>query len=199
MPAAARANPARPGLTLLEIVLAVTLLALMAGAASTAVSYVIAGQDRQAKRLAAAELANRLVLQYLDDEDSLPSQSSVIRYSSDFYRWDLTQQPLKLQPVKDPPAPTAGSPLRAGTTDRLKQVTVRVWLSEESGGERDWRAGVPGTFITRMVDPLAFRNPDSFGNMVNTDEGMRRLLEQMMGATPPPPARTGPPPPARNR
>ncbi|MBM4108237.1 MAG: type II secretion system protein [Phycisphaerae bacterium] len=190
MPESARINTARRGLTLLEIVLAVTLLALMAGAASMAVSYVIAGQERQGSRLAAAEVANRLVLQYLDDEDSLPSQGSIVRYAADYYRWELAQEPLKLKAMKDLPTPAAGTPLRASNTDRLRQVTVRVWLSEESGGGREWGAGVPGTTVTRMVDPLAFRNPDSFGNMVNTDEGMRRLLEQMMGVAPPPPPRS---------
>jgi type II secretory pathway pseudopilin PulG len=172
------------GLTLLEVVLAVTLVALSAGAGGLALSYVVTGQERQARRLASAELANRLILQYLDDEDSLPRPGTVIRYASDYYRWELEQDPLRLQAARE--AASAGVP-RAVGLERLKRVTVRVWLSEESGGARAWEAGVPGATLTRMVDPLAFRNPDSFAARVGTEQGMRRLLEEMMGGVPAPP------------
>jgi type II secretory pathway pseudopilin PulG len=188
MPATAR-QPARPALTLLEVVLAVTLLALIAGTAGTALSYVVAGQERQSRRMASAELANRLILQYLDDENSMPRPGTIIRYAADYYRWELTQEPLRMRAARQTPLP-AGGTLRATHLERLKRVTVRVWLSEESGGAREWGPGVPGISITRLVDPLAFRNPDSFGNMLNTDEGMRRLLEQMMGVAPPIPPRS---------
>lgn len=190
-PALATRRAPRRAMTLLEVVLAVTLLALTAGAALTAVSFAISGQERQAQRLAAAELANRLMLQHLDDEGSMPDGGSVVRYAALTYRWEIDAAPLRLTPAVTAPAavptgPGAGAN-RSAALDRLRRVSIRVWLSEESGGARTWEVGVPGAVLTRMVDPMAFRNPDSFANTVGTEEGIRRLMQQMMGGAPPPP------------
>lgn len=174
---------ARRGLTLIEIVLAVALLGLVAGGVFSAISSMAAAQDRQLQRLGAAELCNRLILQYLDDKEAMPDPTAPLAYADRRYRWSYKEEPVKMKLPAARAAQAAAGPQRPIPLDRLKLVTVNVWLSEESGGSRDPGGFTPSFAITRVVDPLNFaRNPDSFANLTSTDAGMRRIMEELIGA-----------------
>lgn len=154
----------RRGMTFLETVAAAAILALLAAVIFGGFEAMISGQHRQQHRLACAELANRLILQYLDDKDALPSESAPIGYDGERYRWEMRETPARLVPAR----PEVASE-RAGasglTPDRMSVVAVTVWLGEESGGSTSPNSGVPAVTLTRLFDPIALRNPDSIDNL----------------------------------
>lgn len=177
---------ARRGLTLIETVLAVTLLAMVAAGVFSAISSMVAAQDRQQERLAAAELANRFMLQYLDDKDSMPDQMIPVAYAERRYRWSYTEEPVQIKlPDVRAPADTSqrGTPQqRTDLMTRFKLVKVRVWLGEESGGSASPGGFTPEFSLTRLVNSANLaRNPDSFQNQISTDAGMRRLMDEFLG------------------
>lgn len=176
--------PARRGLTLIETVLAAALLGLVAAGVLGAISSMAAAQDRQIQRLGAAELCNRLILQYLDDKEAMPDPSSPLAYADRRYRWSCREEPVKLKlSARGEQAAATAAQQRSLPLDRLKLITVTAWLSEESGGSRDPGGLTPQFSITRLVDPVNFgRNPDSFDKLIGTDAGLRRIMEEIIGA-----------------
>jgi len=170
--------------TFIETVCAVALLSLVVVTMLGSVGYLHSAQQRGRQRLACAELANRLILQYLDDKDTLPAPSAPLEYGSERFRWDLREEPVTMTPavVDDSRSRTSN----INRADRFLMVTVRVWLSEESGGSRELAVGTPTVSLWRFVDPTAFRNPDAINRMISTDAGRRRLLESMLGTAAPP-------------
>ncbi len=166
-------------MTFLECVAATALLGLAAATLFGLYDGLIANQIRQQRRLGAAELANRLVLMYLDDPVGMPDQSKALAYGPDLYRWELREQPLILMEAepegRDRNRP---SPL---PLDRFTEVMVHVWLSEHSGGTRDGTGGTPQAHLSRMFDPFAFRNPDSIEAQFKDPVRWQRYMEKLMG------------------
>lgn len=166
-------------MTFLECVAATGLLGLAAASLFSVFNFVAAIQARQLQRLAAAELANRLVLMYLDDPISMPDPTKTLEYGPHLYRFEIQEQPLNLIEARpegrDQNRP---SPL---PLDRFTEVTARVWLSERSGGTRDGSGGVPQARLSRMFDPLAFRNPDSIEAQFKDPVRWQRYMERLMG------------------
>jgi type II secretory pathway pseudopilin PulG len=173
-----RSRSNRDGLTLIEAVAAITLLAVLAAMVLSSLSGMIKAQTRQMQRLGAGEIANRLMLQYLDDPQTMPGEGLPVAYDGARYRWQLAKSAARLTPA------VAGDNSRGGLSlDRLGTVTVRVWLSEESGGAATFgQAGVPNYTLTRVVDPTyVFRNPDSLDNMIKNPQRMREFQEMFTG------------------
>jgi len=169
---------ARHGLTFLETVCAAALLALVAATILGAFNTMMADQERQRHRLGAAEVANRLILQYLDDKTALPSQALPVAYAGERYRWSLTETPARIIPARPEVAAE-----RAGRTtlslDRISAVAVTVWLGEESGGSSTIEPGTPSARLSRLVDPLAAaRNPDSMDNMFKDPAAREEFLRR---------------------
>jgi type II secretory pathway pseudopilin PulG len=176
------ANRARRGLTLIETVAASVLLALMASTLLGGMTMMLRAQSRQQQKLAATELCNRLILQYLDDAASMPDSNLPIAYANERYRWELAKTPARMVDAK---AEVAAARADKGglVLDRLELITVRVWLSEESGGAFRPDAGTPVSTLARIVDPVAdiYRNPDSASYLMSTPEGRKKLLERFAG------------------
>lgn len=182
----------RRGVTFLEVVFATAMLAVVATAVFSALSFVTSTQERQQRRLAAAELCNRLLLMYLDEEQSMPSTLDSLEYDGDRYRWELREEPVQVEYAKRNDRPSTST---VDQMTQLRLVTVQVWLAEESGGARSGREGAPGAVVARLFNPVAiYRNPDSAQNAVSTDEGRRRwvtrFLESGGGAPKAPPKGT---------
>ncbi len=179
-----RHNPiARRGLTLLEVILAVVLLAVVASAALSISSAIIGFQIREQRTLAAAELANRLLLQYLDDENSMPSPSAPLEYGPERYRWTMSKDTVTTREARPDTASTAQSNSTL-KLDRIVHVRVKVWLSEESGGDMSPDQGQPQVTLSRLVDPLAVvsRNPDSTSKLLSDEQRRRQFMEQITGS-----------------
>lgn len=169
-------NPSRRGMTILEVTLAMALLGFVVMAMFSAFGFAGAMSKREQQRLGAAELSSALIVQYLDDKNSLPSQQP-IDYGAWKFRYHLREDRVGFIEARPPPGTT-----RTVSLDRLKQVTITVWLSEESGGSFDPDGESPQVVLTRVVDPMALRNPDSFANMMSSDAGRRTLTDQIGGS-----------------
>lgn len=189
--------PTRRGLTFLETLFAAAMLALVAAAVFGAISFVLGRQLQEQRTLAAYELANRLVLQYLDDPDQLPDPSLPLEYGKDRFRWELNVDAVTVTAVSEASKDPADT--RRSMLDRVKQVSVRVWLGEESGGSLAFEpdSPMPKAALTRIMYPMAFRNPDAFDRLINSDAGRRRLFDDMSGGSGSTPAGSRPAAPAK--
>lgn len=175
-------------MTFLEVVAAVAILGIVTAGLSSAIGFVVKTQERDLRKLAAAEVAHRIILQYLDDPDVLERADRTMSYGYDEYNWEYHVYQLPLHPYREFER-TRQTPVNQ---DDLRQIWVRVWLSERSGGTVLPDGGAPFASLTRLVNPVEFtRNPDTFESWISTDEGRRRLLDQFSGSGAPPPP--GPP------
>lgn len=179
----------RRGLTFLEVVLSVVLLVVVTSMVMQAINSMLAAQVIHRQRLGAAELANRLTLQYLDDKRSMPAQGLPIVYGRDRYRWEYVERPVTINPAK--PEAVQARNTSTQTLSRIISVTVRVWLGEESGGSYAYDAAVPGYVLSRVVNPVALRNPDSIDKMLKNPEAYREFLAALTGGAPVPAPATG--------
>lgn len=169
----------RRGLTFIETVCAVALLGIVAATVFGAFGSIMGQQERQQHRLNAMEVANRLILQYLDDKDTMPQAGLPLAYGDSRYRWDIREIPVRLEQARPEVAEerAANAPL---SVDRMQGLAVRVWLSEESGGSAEFNERVPAVALTRLMDPLAMaeRNPDSIKLLRNASK-QAELLEKL--------------------
>jgi hypothetical protein len=139
------------------------MLGLLAAVVLGAVNNMLASQKRMQRRLACAEIANRLMLQYLDDKESMPAGAVPIPYAGDEFRWDMAQAAVDIVPARPDVAAERAAERRGLRLERIQSVVIRVWLAEESGGSPGFDEFVPYARIARLVDPIgrAMRNPDS--------------------------------------
>lgn len=166
----------RHGVTFLEVVLSVSLLAMVAGVMVGANGFARASQARSEVRLASAELAHRLVVMHLDDPRSVPSASLPVEYGERLYRFRLDEEQLRLVPLP-------GSAQQAGNAaDRFSRLTVTVWLAPESGGTYGpGENGSGAVTLQRVYDRLPMRNNDSLRRMLDSDRGIREMLDAVSG------------------
>lgn len=156
------ARRGRRGVSLLEVVLSSVLLGIIATAVAGAISSIVTAEMRSAQRLEALELANRLILQYLDDEKSMPSESEHINQGSGSYRFTVRLTPI----VVDMPEgsllvkPAGGAGTVGGTMDAVELLSISVYAGVPDGG--GYAYGERLCTLTRPVHPLstAFGNPD---------------------------------------
>lgn len=174
----------RRGMTLLEVLAATAMLSLIAGVMALTISFVVGSQRRSERLLAASEIANRLLLMYLDDKSAMPTESLPIAYGNDDYRYRLAES--QVQVVESPQVRevkrelSRQSPIR---TDRMRQIAVTVWLAEDSGGSREFDPLVPSRTLIRLYDPLAVdRNPDSAEWLINREGGVEELMREVLGS-----------------
>lgn len=175
-------TPSRRGFTFLEVVLAAALIALVASGIASVFGFVISTTVRERHRLAAYEVANRLVIAYLDDPTKLPDPNKPLEYGPAEaplrWRWQLRQEPVGIEEI----VPAGESAAQGGVgLDRFLRVVVRVWLSEESGGAASPDGSVPVAELSRLVDPVALRNPDAVARLMSDPDAMRNLLGNISG------------------
>jgi prepilin-type N-terminal cleavage/methylation domain-containing protein len=181
----ARVHPRRHarGVTLLEVVLAVVILGLVTASISSTLAFVFKQERQDDLRLAAAELANRLLLQYLDDESMIKRmRGRPLDYGSSRFRWtvDVERVGMRMKEVE----PGSGRP-RAQYQDRFELVTARVWLdSDDARGRfaRNDQGDAPLVELSRLLDPGAARNFDAMTRM-GKDPGRLMDLVVRMGIT----------------
>lgn len=162
-------------MTFLEVVFAMVLLGLLATTLLGATNFMLARQKFEQRTVACLELANRLILQFLDDRESMPDPSVPLNYAGDFYNWSLDETPLSFRPAKIQPVPEGRT---AATFENFRIFKVRVWLAAEGSSNGGPPAGIPHAEISRMCDvSVLFRNPDSLEHFINSDTGRRRMNE----------------------
>jgi hypothetical protein len=168
-------------MTLIEVALATTLLGMTSALIFSAVGQMWVGQQRQQQTLGAAEVANRLILQYLDDYKQMPRRTDSIPYGGYSYRWSLTEKDVELKVPgglsSEAIATLAERRERSNRSNPLS-ITVHVWLSEEhENGGYTARAETPEFVLTRLMDPMAARNPDTFRKMIADPDLAKRYFE----------------------
>lgn len=166
-----------PGLSLLEVVLAVVMLTGVATSIMSAISYIERADARDKRRLAAYEIGNRLILQWLDDNKQMPEPHLPILYGDRyqfFFELSVTQVRMELNEEQS----------RSETTlqglDRYRLVAVRVFDSDES----DPRNPVPGeelALLWRVYDPAFNRNPDAMTRFGERPENVLELINLILG------------------
>jgi prepilin-type N-terminal cleavage/methylation domain-containing protein len=166
---------ARRGLTFIETICAVALLALVAAAVMGAFNSIITQQERERHRLGAMELCNRLILQYLDDSDTMPAAGLPIVYGDERYHWELSEVPVQLIPAR-PDVAEDRSSASAISVNRMHAINVTVWLSDESGGSAQFDGRVPSATLTRLMDPIALRNPDTTNTLVTNSNKQQQFI-----------------------
>jgi len=172
------------GVSFLEVVFATFILAMAVATMASAVNAISNQQSRSRQLLACAELANRLIIQYLDDENSLPPDGLGVPYGDEEFRW--RKKVTRVDSVLDETIARVAEEAQSSrqlpqSPDRLKKVAITVWLSEQSGGSRLPDTGAPQVTMVRVVDPLAFhrRTPDSIENLM--EQGTERIFERILG------------------
>ncbi|MBZ0171296.1 MAG: hypothetical protein K8E66_02855, partial [Phycisphaerales bacterium] len=83
----------RPGVTFIEVILGVVLMGLVAGTLAAAVGGVGKSFQRQRDRLAAAEIASRILLQRVDDEEGMPDESMPVGFGEREFRFRVEENP----------------------------------------------------------------------------------------------------------
>lgn len=168
----------RTGMTFLEVVLAVILLGLVAATLAMGMGGLTRSQTRQEQQLACCEVANALLLTYMDDEKAVPSELKPIAYGEQEYRFSLDVDKAVI--TLDRAALTdAKYSRKAATIDRIKQVTVRVWPSEDYGGSFRYDPHLPSATLSRLIDPVSFANPDTISTKLQTEGGLIDLLNNL--------------------
>lgn len=158
-------------MTFLEAVLASALLGIVAMGVFGALNYLVLQQKRAEQIAGASEVANRVVVMYLDNPNGMPEGGRPIAYGRHLYRWTYDSAPIE---VYDPNATDEPTPL---SLTRLRELTVSVWLHEDSGGAYAPGPSTPGIIVRRMLDPLASRNPDTFERGIKDGS----IMEGIMG------------------
>lgn len=163
-------------MTLLEVVLAVLMISLVALVVTSAVNSIMGMEANGRKRLAAYEVANRLMLTYLDDPDNLPSESNPIEYGAYRFLYEVELTPAKL--VINRTQETSGASLQA--LDRFRMVGVTVYDALDS----DVAMATEGealAALSRTIDPFTPRNPDSIEVIGRDREKLNKYLGGLFG------------------
>ncbi|MBC7771264.1 MAG: type II secretion system protein [Pyrinomonadaceae bacterium] len=163
------------GMTLIEVVVSVLILGLITAAVAGAMSYTLGQQAYSNVRLGAYEVANRLVIQFLDDDSVMKDiRGKPIDYGNRKYRWEYYVEKVEMKMKPNEPGSNRASPNNLG---RFELVTVRVWLDrnevEAVGGVKDVP---PLAELSRLLDPIAPRNIDAMNRLASDTT---RLLEMV--------------------
>lgn len=166
-------------MTMLEVVFAVVLLGLVATSAASLFGLLTRLHTDNAQRAAAYELANRLILQHLDDPKSLPSEATALSYGPWRFRFAVEEDQVRMR-VKQTEA-AARSAERINLA-RFKRITVRVWIVAEGTEWNRDTAGEEMAVLTRIYDPLSamlFRNPDARDRRTQRSDDLLELMRMM--------------------
>ncbi len=167
------------GLTLLEVVLAVVMLSGVTASIMSAIAYVERGDARDRRRLAAYEVANRLVLQWLDDSKAMPEPWLPIAYGDRYqFFFELSITPATM--VLNERQGGAGETTLQGL-DRYRIVAVRIMDADESDPRRARPSTDELALIWRVYDPAASRNPDSTTRFGKNTENILSLINLVLG------------------
>jgi hypothetical protein len=166
-------------MTLLEVVLAVVLLGLISAAVTGTITFSARMDARADERLSAYEIANRIVLQYLDQRTALPDRNLPLQYGRFKFFWECVDEKFEMK-IK-PPDTSGAARAAPRELDRFERIEVRVWRADDpTGNGIDLRRGEELAHLVRVLDPVAFRNPDAAVRMA-TPEGIQDMMQRLGG------------------
>ena len=177
-----RRAAARRGFTFLEAVLAAALLGIISAGVLGSISFIWNLELQNRRELAAAEVANRIMVAYMDDATSLRSLPPVIYYENEGYRWSADEDRVSLRDTN----PQA----RVGTDGRQQDaavifgelVSLRVTAWHDDGTEAAFSPGAgPSASIDRVINPLDFPSFDSLERLLENPERIELITRGLMG------------------
>ena len=172
----------RRGISLIEVIMASVLLAVIASAVVGGITTVIAADSRNQQKLESLELANRLLLQFLDDKDALPKQETHITQGRGVYRWVMRQSPVQVSmPDESVIVKPSGDSPASKTIDKLILLSVSVYSGVPDGmGGYDYGDRV--CTLTRMYHPLSviYRNPDMMKRLAADPARMIEIMTALI-------------------
>lgn len=181
----ARAFRWRRGSTLIEVVLAGVLLSLVAGSVFAAISQTLRAEARQRHRLAAHELAGRIMLQYIDSPKGLPDEGAPYDDGVYRFRWALSGEDVRVKAEADKVS---------ALFDKTRLLRVKVYAGVEAGGGTVQR-GEQLAEIVRMYNRalILSRNDDSKGRGLLDQDTLKEFLDtaRSAGGAPVPPREGG--------
>lgn len=183
----AKQSISRPGFSFIEAVLAAALLGIVASSIFGVLGYVYASDREDQLRLGAAEVANRIIISYIDDETSVDKLPRVIDYGPERYRWEIDEDPVRIEEPNRRARVTAG---QAGAVPnalvKLREVRITVW--HDDGTDATLTPGAsPGVRLNRLVNPIAFRGSDTIERLFSDPERIARVMQNLTGFEAPPP------------
>lgn len=173
----------RRGTSFLEVVLASVLLAVVVTSVVSALSFINRAEIRQKQQLAAFEVASRLMLQFLDDPEAMPQQSTHYDDGTYKFRWSLVAEPVEI-------ASTPGGLFGGVTTSHgqgafnaTKVMRARVFAAVPDG-VGGFGYGEQLAELTRPYNLVAarLRNPD-VGIRLTDPEKLGRFVQDMLSVT----------------
>ena len=185
----------RRGMSLMEAVLAAALLGIFSSVLLSAVNSAWREQLHHRHLIGASELANRLFIIYLDDRTELPPRYQPLAYgppdSPFMYRWERIERAITIEDPESlsPEAARQRREMRRGSRpeERFRSVTFRVWLCEQDSSGRgayEPTASTPQATLTRVIDPIYSRNPDSTRKILANPALQSELYGDLLGPAP---------------
>ncbi len=167
----ARPASTQRGLTFIEVVVATAVLAGLATMVLGTLSFMETASLRQKHRLNAAEVAHRVIAQFLDDPDKLPDKSLPIQQGEHLYRFILREEILVTE-EGDARGLRRGAgriandlPAEEQLRNILARVTVQVYLDDPSA---PIDTSAPMADLVRIYGTLSLADEDAI---------MKRLLK----------------------
>ncbi|MBL0926793.1 MAG: prepilin-type N-terminal cleavage/methylation domain-containing protein [Phycisphaerales bacterium] len=169
-----RTLPRRKGLTFLEVMVSLAVLGLTASMIFGGVAFVEGVSMRDRHRLNAAEVAHRIVLQYMDDSEKLRGQPNVVEQGG--FRYVFKYEDSLLLEEREEGATASRRTAKAFgessvnemLTSRITQLKVTVWVANRGRAE-----GPPLIELVRIYDAAG-------GPPERTIEWLKRQLKDMM-------------------
>ena len=162
------------GSTLIEVVLAGVLLSLIAGSVFSAISQTVRADARQRHRLAAHELASRIMLQYIDSPKGLPAENAPYDDGVYKFRWELRGDDVRVK--------TDAEKVSA-LFDKTRLLRVKVFAGVDAGGGAV-QSGEQLAEIVRLYNRalILSRNDDSKGRGLLDQDTLKEFLDTARGA-----------------
>lgn len=164
-----RLRGARRGSTLLEVVLAAVLLVMVTGVVFSTLTQMYRADTHRRKRLAAYELAGRLLLQYMDSPGDMPPQAQAYDDGNFRFRYRLTGDPVTFEVAGERAVP-------ALDTTKLLHVKVFDALDRRVGGSEE---GQQLAELVRFYSPFLILNgkDETRDKNVTSQEFLRAIQE----------------------
>lgn len=170
-------------MTVLEAVLATVILGMVATALSATIAVAMNSAEVSKQRLHAMEVANRVALQWLDDETSVPSEDLAYNDGTYNFRWELYTEPLA---IEDPINSARTAPVDGPAAQLLKAqelIVARVYegVPDGIGG---FRHGMLLAELRRVHNPLSVltgRNPDALSRLSKDRTRTAGISRRIMG------------------
>jgi type II secretory pathway pseudopilin PulG len=163
----------RRGVTLLETVFASVLLVMVATSVVSALSFMNASELRFKRQLAAFEVANRLLLQFLDDPGGMPDATKpyMDEESGLTFRWSFVLEPIKFSVPEKPLMGSASTSHGLKALDQSKVMRARVFMGVPDG-IGGYKFGEQLAELSRPMNPIAaqMRNPDVAGRLTDPEK-----------------------------